>query len=634
MTQDTEPAVGLIRINAEVGWNCNFQCEDCYRFFDCPSPRRNEFYQGARIEAISANLKHVKHILTVMSGKGGVGKSIISANLAVALSTRGYAVAVMDSDLYGPSIPSILGKQAGRFQSGPRGMVPPQTEEGIKIVSMEFLLDDTDPLTWFSDLKRSTQEQFLANTDYGHLDYLIIDMPPGTGSEVVNLLKYLPRISGAIIVTIPSDVAEQVVHRGLSLCRKAGVPILGLIENLSGFRCLKCGAQYLGDNRQADSLAREIRAPLLGRVPRDPLIVDGADSGVSFLLSHPEAEASKNFNRIVDRVEEQLGGASPVRPPEQPRPSVDIRLPEILEINAGYSCHGKSCYGCSRYFRCELTKKIDIHQDIGARRIREAMAGIKYKIAVMSCKGGVGKSTFSANLAAALAVRGKKTVLLDCDFHGPCIPKILGIEKAGLKIGKRGIIPVSGAAGVRVISVGFLLDPKEAVTWFDLLKKTTVAQFLYGVDYGSVDYLIIDLPPGTGAESYGLLQLTPGLDGVVVITLPSESPQTVAQRSIGLCRQANVPVLGIVENMSRFVCPVCNHVAEMCGSRKARNLSERLAVPFLGDVPLDVNISKSCDQGVPFVTGFPESVASRSIFGIADQLELALSRTSRAGFRP
>ena len=260
------------------------------------------------------------------------------------------------------------------------------------------------------------------------------------------------------------------------------------------------------------------------------------------------------------------------------------------------------------------------------------MSGVKHKIAVMSCKGGVGKSTFAANLAAALAQKGRTTAILDCDFHGPSIPKILGVEGKGLKIGRKGIVPVSGSSNVGVISLAFLLQVDEAVTWFDSLKKVTVEQLLSGVRYGNLDYLVIDLPPGTGAESYGLLQCTPDLDGTVIITLPSENPQAVARRSFGLCRQAKVPVLGIVENMSRFVCPNCNNISKMCGAKKARNLAHKIGVTFLGDIPLDNNIFKSCDEGVPFVIKYPESVAARSLLKIVDKLQEAVENgTSQKG---
>jgi ATP-binding protein involved in chromosome partitioning len=594
MTNEQDKLVDLIGINIEVGWNCDFRCEDCYRFFECPSPHKQEFYHSSRVEDIAKNLSNIRHIIVVMSGKGGVGKSIISANLAVALANRGYSVAVMDSDLCGPSIPSILGLDGGRLKSGPGGIVPPQGPLGIKIVSMDFLLSDNDPVTWLSDLKRSAQEQLLANTDYGYLDYLIIDMPPGTGSEVVNLLKYLSRISGAIIVTMPSDIAGQVVHRCISLCQRAKAPIIGLIENMSGFVCPHCGETYMIEHGFGDILAQKEGGPLLGKIARDPLIVNAADKGRSFLLEYPDSESSKNFLSIVSRIEEKVGGKKQKGLAKMRQEPEESQLSEILEINVDHSCYGKSCYNCSRYFQCTYPKKYELYDDISFRGIEEAMSGIKHKIAVMSCKGGVGKSTFAANLAAALAQRGKTTAILDCDFHGPCIPKILGVEGKGLKIGKKGIVPVSGPSKIGVISMAFLLQLDEAVTWFDSLKKVTVEQLLRGGCYGSLDYLIIDLPPGTGGEPYALLQYTPDLDGALIITLPSENPQAVARRSIGLCRQARVPVLGIVENMSRFICSNCNNISKMCGAKKARDLAHKIGVPFLGDIPLDNNIFESC----------------------------------------
>ncbi|MFC1902633.1 P-loop NTPase [Chloroflexota bacterium] len=599
MTEKQDNLVDLLRINAEVGWNCDFRCEDCYRFFECPSPRKQEFSRSIRMEAISRNLSNIEHIIVVMSGKGGVGKSIVSANLAVALAKKDYAVAVLDSDLCGPSIPSILGIH-GRLRTGSRGMIPPQGPLGIKIVSTAFLLGDDNAVTWLSDLKRSAQEQFLANTDYGSLDFLIIDMPPGTGSETVNLLKYLPQISGALIVTTPSDVAEQVIHKCVSLCRRSGMPIIGLIENMSGFTCLECGEVYMLEQGSGEMLAQQAGAPLLGRIARDPLIVYAADKGNSFLLEYPDSEASKAFSNIVDKVEEKVGGGRQIGLVETHKDTEESQLLEILEINVDHSCYGRSCYSCSKYFQCNYPRKHDLQNDFSFRKIREAMSGIKHKIAVMSCKGGVGKSTFAANLAAGLAQRGKKTTILDCDFHGPCIPKILGVEGKGLKYGENGIVPVLGPSGVGVISMAFLLQMDEALTWFDSLKKVTVEQFLYNVDYGNLDYLIVDLPPGTGAESYGLLQYTPELDGVIIITVPSESPQEVARRSVGLCQQAKVLVIGVVENMSQFVCPNCNTISKMCGVKNARDFAHKIGAPYLGDIPFDDNIFKSCDGGGGF----------------------------------
>ena len=627
MTEEQNELVDLLRINVEMG-KCSFYCEDCHRFFECLSPRRQEFYQRSRIKAITQNLSNVKHIITVMSGKGGVGKSTISANLAFALANREHSVAIMDSDLYGPSIPNLLGVGDERLKIGPRGVVPPQATLGIKVVSIDYLLSDDGLITWSSEQKRSAQELFLANTDYGYLDYLIIDVPSGTGSETINLFKYLPQISGAIVVTTPSDIAEQVVRRCISLCQKAKIPIIGLIENMSSLTCPQCGKTYMVEHSSADALAGEAGAPLLGRIAWNSQIVDAADKGLSFLMASPDSEASKNFYHIVTRIEQRVESnrqISTVEPRQEPDES---ELLEIVEINAGHSCFRKNCYSCTEYFRCTYSKKVNLYEDSIFRRINERMSGIKHKIAVMSCKGGVGKSTFAANLAAALALKGRATTILDCDFHGPSIPRILGVDGTRLKIGKKGIVPALGALNIGVISTAFVIEADEAVTWFDTLKKVTVEQFLANVDYGNLDYLIIDLPPGTGAESYSLLQCIPGLDGTVIVTLPSENPQAVARRSITLCRQAKVPVIGIVENMSRFVCPNCNNIAKMCGTKNVRDLADRVGVPFLGDIPLDNNIFKSCDEGVPFVVKYPESLAAHSLLSIVDKLLGAVENRS------
>jgi ATP-binding protein involved in chromosome partitioning len=554
-----------------------------------------------------------------------VGKSIISANLAVALAREGHRVAVLDSDLYGPSIPSILGIEGGRLHDGPKGIIPPEGPLGIKVVSMAFLLGTDEAVSWLNDLKRGAQELFLANVDYGCLDYLIIDMPPGTGSETVNLFKYLRKITGTIMVTIPSDMAEGVVRRGIVLCQKAEAPIIGIIENMSGLTCPSCGKITMRGYHSGETLAREMEVPLLGKIPRDPIIVNTADKGHSFLLDNPGSDASLNFLNIVSELEAKIGSKGPACLPAANQEQNEGPVMEILEINLGRTCYGESCLRCDKYFECSLPQKNDeFYRERRLRPIKEAMGGIKHKIAVMSCKGGVGKSTISANLAVALARSGKSTAILDCDFHGPCIPKIMGVEGEGLKIGEKGIVPVRGASNVGVISVSFLLQRGEAVTWFDDLKKSTVEQLLNGVDYGNLDYLIIDLPPGTGAESYGLLQYTPDLDGVVIITLPSENPQAVSKRSIALCRQADVPILGVVENMSHFICSQCNHIWRICGNKKPGGVAKETGVPFLGEIPLDEKVFENCDDEGPFVMKYPDSVATQRLLQISRKLREAV----------
>jgi len=618
--KDKERTKKLLRVNVDK-WTCDMCCEDCYRFFECPKPRKPERYQK-RMDEIAENLRNVKHIVPVLSGKGGVGKSIISANLATGLAEKGYSVAIVDSDLHGPSIPSILGIERGYLLSGRNGMIPPKTSLGVKVVSTDFLFDDSRPVTWLSNLKRSAQEQFLANTDYGHLDFLIIDMPPGTGSETVNLLKYLPQMSGVIIVTMSSDIAEQVVHRCIALCKTAKVPIIGIVENMNSIVCPHCNESYMTKHAasSADLLADEAGAPLLGKIARDPLIVESADKGQSFLLAHPDSEASKNFYRIIATVEKELRSIKSDSKVDLQQEPDHEKLSRILEINYDPSCQGRGCLRCTDYFQCTLPKKELIHETQMLKKIQKAMSGIKHKIAVMSCKGGVGKSTLSVNLAVALAQKGKSAVILDCDFHGPCVPKMMGVKSEGMVMGKDGVVPVPGASNVGVISMDFLVQDHEAITWFDPLKKMTVAQFLYSVDYGEKDYLIIDLPPGTGAESYALLQYLPELDGTVIVTQPSESPQAVASKSIDLCRQANVPVLGIIENMSYFVCSSCQKTSKLCGTREAESLASRMGVPFLGKIPLDSNIFVNCDDGIPFVIRSPESIAAQNVFKVAKKI--------------
>ena len=610
----------LLRINVQLACAAAGHCGDCYAFFECVHPHKQNFYHDCGLKSIAANLSGVKHIIAVMSGKGGVGKSIISANLAVALAGKGYAVAIMDSDIYGPSIPSILGMDGQKLNIGPKGIVPPRGPLGIQIISMGFLLSDESVVTWLTDDKKSTQRLFLANTHYGRLDYLIIDMPPGTGFETVTLLKYLPQLSGALIITVPTDVAERVVHRCISLCRKAKTPVLGLIENMSSVSCPVCGETYALERSPGEALATEAGVSLLGKIARDPEIVNAADAGHSFLQTHPDSQASRNFLSIVDRLEGKIGG-KPEEDVSDHQEDSESRLMEIVQINVSFSACNRACWSCPKYFQCTHPERQDLRQSEAFKNAAKALASVKHKIAVMSCKGGVGKSTFAANLAVALAQKGKKIAVFDCDFHGPCIPKILGMEGKKLKKSRKGIKPASGLLDIGVISVDYVIQQGEAVTWFDGLKKVTLEWLLGGIDYGNLDYLIIDLPPGTGGESSELLQITPDLDGTIIMTLPSENSQTVARRSINLCRQAGARVIGIVENMSSFVCPHCNGVFKMCGAREATTLAAKLGIPYLGEIPLDIGVSASCDEGSPFLIRHPDSIATHCIVSIAEKLE-------------
>ncbi len=295
--------------------------------------------------------------------------------------------------------------------------------------------------------------------------------------------------------------------------------------------------------------------------------------------------------------------------------------PELLKINVDFSCRGKKCEDCGKFFECEYPQKEKFHDRGRFGKIQSQMGNIKYKIAVLSGKGGVGKSTLSANLAAAFAMKKKSTSIVDSDFYGPSIPKILGVTGKKMKMGREGIIPVESPLNIKVISTGLVVEDDEAVTWFHELKRGALEGFLAHVDYGKTDYLIIDLPPGTGSESYNLMQCVPSLSGAIVVTVPSEVSQEVARRSVSLCLVAKIPVIGIIENMSGFVCPDCGEVSYILSQGGGEKLAEETGVPFLGRIPLDQRVSEASDNGIPFIAQFPEAPVSRSFLDIVGKIE-------------
>lgn len=299
--------------------------------------------------------------------------------------------------------------------------------------------------------------------------------------------------------------------------------------------------------------------------------------------------------------------------------------PELLKINVDFSCHGKRCEDCGKFFECDYPQKKKLHSRGRFGKIQSQMENIRYKIAILSGKGGVGKSTVSANLAAAFAMKKKSTSIVDSDFYGPSIPKILGVTGKKMKMGSEGILPVEGPLNIKVISTGFVVDDDEAVTWFHELKRGALEGFLAHVDYGKMDYLIIDLPPGTGSESYSLMQCVPNLNGAVVVTIPSEVSQEVARRAISLCLTAKLPVIGVVENMSGFVCPDCGEVSYILSQGGGEKLAEEMAVPFLGRIPLDQRVSEASDSGIPFIAQYPEAPVSKCFLDIVGKIEDTLS---------
>ena len=256
--------------------------------------------------------------------------------------------------------------------------------------------------------------------------------------------------------------------------------------------------------------------------------------------------------------------------------------------------------------------------------IKQRMGKIKHKIAIISGKGGVGKSLVTVNLAAGLAKNGRegKVAIFDADLTGPCVPKMMGIKSDKLVAGPPGIFPAVGDKGVKVVSMALLLPSVESpVIWRGPLKMVAIRQFLGEVAWGPLDFLLVDLPPGTGDESLSVLQLLPEMDGVVIVTIPSEVSQEVVKKAVTFARKMNVPIFGIVENMSGLVCPHCGETIHVFGEGGGEKVAQDMDIEFLGSIPMDPKISADSDEGTPFVTRHPDSPASKAFGEIIEKIE-------------
>jgi len=248
---------------------------------------------------------------------------------------------------------------------------------------------------------------------------------------------------------------------------------------------------------------------------------------------------------------------------------------------------------------------------------------IKNKIMVMSGKGGVGKTTVAVNLAFQLALNGSRVGLLDADIHGPNVPKMLGIEDMRPGSSSVGINPVKiriGRTELEVMSIAFLLpDTNSAVIWRGPLKMGAIKQFIEEVEWGKLDYLIVDLPPGTGDEPLSIVQLMQ-MDGAVIVTTPQEVALLDSRKAVNFAKQVNVPIIGIIENMSGFKCSHCGGEIELFKIGGGEKASGELNVPFLGRIPVDPEIVNSGDSGKPFVLSNPGSDATKSFNEIIDKI--------------
>ncbi|MFO8053477.1 MAG: Mrp/NBP35 family ATP-binding protein [Candidatus Omnitrophota bacterium] len=263
------------------------------------------------------------------------------------------------------------------------------------------------------------------------------------------------------------------------------------------------------------------------------------------------------------------------------------------------------------------------------KRLKEKMAQIKHKIIVMSGKGGVGKSTIAVNLASGLALKGYRVGILDIDIHGPNIAKMFKLEDKQLIGSDLGIEPVNvfSDLSLKAISLAFLFKDKDkAVIWRGPLKMITIKQFLADVNWGKLDYLIIDSPPGTGDEPLSACQLIPGLDGAVIVTTPQDVAILDARKSINFVKELKLPVMGVVENMSGFICPHCKKEIDLFGKGGGEKSATELEVPFLGNIPLEPEFVKSGDSGAPFIYRHVGSQVSRRINKIIEKIISSLEK--------
>jgi Mrp family chromosome partitioning ATPase len=255
--------------------------------------------------------------------------------------------------------------------------------------------------------------------------------------------------------------------------------------------------------------------------------------------------------------------------------------------------------------------------------IRDAMAGINYRIAILSGKGGVGKTSVTVNLAAAMKQKGMEVGIFDADVHGPSVPKMTGVktEMRDLLHGSHGIDPVVTEQGLKIMSVA-LIWPTDMtpIMWRGQYKARVLRQFLSSIKWYEMDFLFVDLPPGTGDEPTTIMKSIPNLDGMIVVTTPQEISTQVCSRAINAAKELKAPILGLIENMNHHQCPDCGRVDHFFGKGRGERLARTFSIPFLGGIPLDGQYSDAADSGVPIVFKYPESLTARAMRSIADNL--------------
>jgi ATP-binding protein involved in chromosome partitioning len=269
--------------------------------------------------------------------------------------------------------------------------------------------------------------------------------------------------------------------------------------------------------------------------------------------------------------------------------------------------------------RAKMTANVSTRGGMGKQQV----PGIRNIVAVGAGKGGVGKSTTSVNLAVALASKGARVGLLDGDVYGPNIPQMLGVAATPEVDSEKRIVPPE-ALGIKVISMGMLVPPDQPIIWRGPMLHGAVQQFMRDVAWGELDYLVVDLPPGTGDVALSMAQSVP-MAGAVVVTTPQGVSVSDVRKAVGMFRQLNIPVLGVIENMSYFLCGHCGERTEIFGNGGGRQMAEELSIPFLGEVPIDTRVREGGDEGKPIVAETPDAPAAKAFLDLASRVAAQVS---------
>ena len=259
-------------------------------------------------EKLKRNMSQIKHKTLVLSNKGGVGKSLIAVNLACSLSEKGFKVGILDADLHGPSVAKMLDFEGRKLQGSSEGIIPMSISPNLIAISMASLIESPDmPLIWRGPLKMNALKQFLGEVKWGNLDYLIIDSPPGTGDEPLSICQLIPELEGGVIVTTPQKVALLDSRKCINFLKNLNIPILGIIENMSGLKCPHCGKNIdLFKSGGGEKVALEFNIPFLGKIPIDINLVESSDEGKPYILQYKNSETAQVFKKIVELIITQI----------------------------------------------------------------------------------------------------------------------------------------------------------------------------------------------------------------------------------------------------------------------------------------------------------------------------------------